>query len=165
MLGLRSVTLRSPDDHPPRAARVDRDLSPEQVAAEIRGTLGTLYRRIRQTKQIGDLTLPESSALSRLQNGGPTTAATLARLEQISPQSIGVTVASLEAKGLIQRSADPADGRRVILSLTPAGDATVHARRSARDQQFTRALSALTAKERAQLLRAMPVLERLADEL
>ena len=70
MLGLRSVTLRSPDDHPPRAARVDRDLSPEQVAAEIRGTLGTLYRRIRQTKQIGDLTLPESSALSRVSSRG-----------------------------------------------------------------------------------------------
>jgi DNA-binding MarR family transcriptional regulator len=141
------------------------DLSPEQVGAEIRGTLAVLYRRIRQTKQMGDLTLPESSALSRLQHGGPTTAATLARLEQISPQSIGATVASLEAKGLIRRSADLADGRRVILSLTSAGDATVQARRSARDQQFTRALSALSAGERAQLLQVMPLLQRLAEEL
>ena len=141
------------------------DLSLEQVGAEIRGTLAVLYRRIRQTKQIGDLTMSESSALSRLQHSGPTTAATLAKLEQISPQSIGVTVAALEAKGLIQRSADPADGRRAILSLTSAGDATVQARRSARDQQFTRALSALTADERAQLLEVMPVLERLTEEL
>jgi DNA-binding MarR family transcriptional regulator len=141
------------------------DLSAEHVAAEIRGTLAVLYRRIRQTKQIGDLTLPESSALSRLQHGGPATAATLAKLEQISPQSIGVTVAALEAKGLIQRSADPADGRRVILSLTSAGDATVQARRSARDQQFTRALSALSADERAQLLQVIPLLQRLVEEL
>ncbi len=141
------------------------DLSPEQVAAQVRGTLAVLYRRIKQTKQIGDLTMPESSALSRLQHGGPATAATLAKLEQISPQSIGVTVASLEARGLIERRADPADGRRVILSLTSAGDATVQARRSARDQQFTRALGALTAEERAQLLEVMPVLERLAEEL
>lgn len=152
------------DDHP-SAEQLAADLSPEQVAAEIRGTLAVLYRRIRQTKQIGELTLPESSALSRLQHGGPMTAATLARLEQISPQSIGVTVASLEAKGLVQRSADPADGRRVILSLTSAGDATVEARRSARNQQFTRALSALSADERAQLLAVMPVLARLAEEL
>ena len=141
------------------------DLSSEDVAREIRGTLAMLYRRIRQTKKIGELTLPESSALSRLQHNGPTTAATLAKLEQISPQSIGVTVAALEAKGLIQRSADPGDGRRVILSLTSAGDATVEARRSARDQQFTRALSALSAEERAQLLQVMPVLERLTNEL
>ena len=152
------------DDHP-SAEQLAADLSPEQVAAEIRGTLAVLYRRIRQTKQIGELTLPESSALSRLQHGGPMTAATLARLEQISPQSIGVTVSSLEAKGLVQRSADPADGRRVILSLTSAGDATVEARRSARNQQFTRALSALSADERAQLLAVMPVLARLAEEL
>jgi DNA-binding MarR family transcriptional regulator len=140
-------------------------LSPDQVAAEIRGTLAVLYRRIRQTKQIGDLTLPESSVLSRLQNLGPTTGATLAKLEQISPQSIGATVASLEDKGLIQRSADPSDGRRVILSLTSAGDATVQARRDARNQQFTRALNALSAEERAQLHQAMPLLERLAEEL
>jgi DNA-binding MarR family transcriptional regulator len=158
------VTQPLDDDHP-SAEQLAADLSPEQVAAEIRGTLAVLYRRIRQTKQIGELTLPESSALSRLQHGGPMTAATLARLEQISPQSIGVTVASLEAKGLVQRSADPADGRRVILSLTSAGDATVEARRSARNQQFTRALSALSADERAQLLAVMPVLARLAEEL
>jgi DNA-binding MarR family transcriptional regulator len=158
------MTPLADHDHPGtgQAAAV---LSLEQVAAELRGTLAVLYRRIKQTKQIGDLTLSESSALSRLQHRGPTTAATLAKLEQISPQSIGVTVASLEAKGLIERSADPADGRRVILSLTSAGDATVEARRSARDQQFTRALSALSAEERARLLEVMPVLERLAEEL
>jgi DNA-binding MarR family transcriptional regulator len=159
------VTNPAADNDHPSAEQVAADLSPERVAAEVRGTLAVLYRRIRQTKQIGDLTLPESSALSRLQHGGPTTAAALARLEQISPQSIGATVASLEAKGLIQRSADPADGRRVVLSLTSAGDATVRARRSARDQQFTRALSALSAEERAQLLQVMPVLARLAEEL
>ena len=107
------------------------ELNLERASAEIRGTLAVLYRRIRQTKQIGDLTMSESSTLSRLQHSGPTTAATLAKLEQISPQSIGVTVAALEAKGLIQRSADPADGRRVIVSLTSAGDATVVSRVSA----------------------------------
>jgi DNA-binding MarR family transcriptional regulator len=152
----------SDGEHPAPAAG---DLSLEQTAAEIRGTLASLYRRIRQTKQIGELTMPESSALSRLRQSGPTTAATLAKLEQISPQSIGVTVAALEAKGLIRRSADPADGRRVILSLTSIGDATVEARRAARDQQFTRALSALSADERAQLHRVMPLLDRLTEEL
>jgi DNA-binding MarR family transcriptional regulator len=154
-----------PDCDHPDPAQVATELSLEQVAAEIRGTLASLYRRIRQTKQTGELTLPESSALSRLRHNGPATGATLAKLEQISPQSIGVTVASLEAKGLIERSADPADGRRVILSLTSAGATTVEARLSARDQQFTRALSALSANERTQLLQVMPLLERLVEEL
>jgi DNA-binding MarR family transcriptional regulator len=159
------MTATPPAGSPASTGQIPADLSLEQAGAEIRGTLGKLYRRIRQTKQIGDLTLPESSALSQLQRSGPATAAALAKLEQISPQSISVTVASLEAKGLIQRSADPADGRRAILSVTSAGDATVHARRSARDQHFTRALSALTAAERAQLLQVLPVLEKLVEEL
>ena len=39
------------------------------------------------------------------------------------------------------------------------------ARRGARDQHFTRALGALSAEERAELLRVVPLLERLAEEL
>jgi DNA-binding MarR family transcriptional regulator len=93
------------------------------------------------------------------------TAAALAKLEQISPPSISATVASLEAKGLIERSADPTDGRRVILSVTSAGNATVQARASSRDERFNRALSHLSAEERVQLLQVLPVLERLLEEI
>ena len=42
-----------------------------------------------------ELTLAESSALSRLERGGPATSSDLARLDRISPQSMGVTVAAL----------------------------------------------------------------------
>jgi len=58
---------------------------------------------------------------------GPTTATALAKQEQISPQSMGETLAILEQRGLIARVPDPDDGRRVILSLTDAGRAAVHA--------------------------------------
>ena len=54
------------------------------------------------------------------------TAAQLAKLEQISPQSIGATVPALESKGLIRRAPDPEDGRRVILFLTAMGRGTGH---------------------------------------
>jgi DNA-binding MarR family transcriptional regulator len=139
--------------------------SPQDVANELRPVLGLLYRRIRQTRVAGDLTLPESSALGRLDHHGPMAAAQLATLEQISPQSIGATVQALEAKGLIRRAADPDDGRRVILSLTDAGRGRVHTKRTARTEQLTRALAALTAEERSRLLAALPVLEHLAGEL
>ena len=119
---------RSGDSRQPTAA---------EAAGELRATLGVLYRRIRQSRVAGDLTLPESSALSRLDHHGPTTAAQLAKLEQISPQSIGVTLQGLEAKGLVQRHPDPSDGRRVMLSLSEAGQETVHSKRSVRTEQFT----------------------------
>ncbi len=139
--------------------------TPEQTAAELQELLGALYRRIRQTKQLGDLTLPETAALSQLGRSGPTTAAALAKLERISPQSIGTTLAALEAKGLVARAADPTDRRRVILSLTPAGEEVVHARRNARAEQLTRAVSTLTADELAKLAAALPVLSRIGEAL
>ena len=139
--------------------------APQQAAAELRATLGVLFRRLRQTRVQGDLTLPESSALSRLDHHGPTTAAQLARLEQVSPQSIGVTLQSLEGRGLIRRAPDPGDGRRVILSVTDTGDETLRSKRTARTEQLTRALGALSSEERAQLLAVLPVLRRLAEEL
>ena len=139
--------------------------SAQEAAAALRATLGVLYRRIRQTRVAGDLTLPESSALSRLDDHGPMTGAQVARLEQVSPQSIGATLQSLEAKALIGRAPDPDDGRRVILSLTDGGRAILRSKRAARTEQFTRALEALSPEERAQLIAVLPVLARLADEL
>lgn len=147
------------------AERPSRKPESRDTASELRATLGLLYRRIRQTQAAGDLTLSESAALSRLDRSGPSTAAQLAKLEQISPQSMSATLQALEARGLIARSTDPEDGRRVILSLTPAGREIVHCKRDARTEQLTRALEALTPEERARLGAALPVLRRLADEL
>src|SRR6201995_1202675 len=89
------------------------------VAAAFRGSIGPLLRGLRQTIE-GELPLPENAALTRLNRGGPTTSSALAKLEQISPQSMGATLAALEARGLVARHPDLADGRRGVLSLTQA---------------------------------------------
>ncbi|HET9123743.1 MAG TPA: MarR family transcriptional regulator [Solirubrobacteraceae bacterium] len=141
------------------------DLLPADAALELRAVLGALYRRIRQTKELGELSGPESAALSRLGHHGAMAAAELARYERISPQSIASTVRGLIDKGLVERKHDPTDGRRLILSLTAAGRDTVEHRRAARAEQLHRALSALAPSERAQLLAALPALRRLAREL
>ena len=142
------------------------DPDAEQVAAALYVSVGLLRRRLRQSPVEGELTLPETAALSRLDRGGPTTSAALARAEQITPQSIGATLAALEARGLVARAADPQDGRRVILSLTGAGAELLRSRRDARAQQLAQALSAqFTRSELAQLLVAAPLIERLAQSL
>src|SRR5580704_17779953 len=131
-----------------------------QVAAALRVSIGLLLRRLRQVQVEGELTLPESSALTRLDRGGPTTPGELAKLEQISPQSMGATLAALEARGLVGRRPDPADGRRVVLSVTPAGLELLRSKRSARTGQLAQALStAFTAAELRQLMAAAPLLE------
>lgn len=138
----------------------------EQVAATLRLSVGLLLRRLRQVKVEGELTLSESAALARLERGGPATASALAKLEQISPQSMGATLAALEEHGLIERRSDPDDGRRVVLSATVAGVQMLRDRRGARTAQMAQALSSgFTRAELEQLMRAAPLIERLAQSV
>jgi len=143
-----------------------QDPDATEVAGALRVSIGLLLRRLRQVPGEGELTLPESSALTRLDRGGPATASALARLEQISPQSMGATLASLEAKGLIERRPDPEDGRRAVLSVTGAGLQWLRSKRNTRIEQLARTLSAgFTPAELQVLLAAAPLLERLAQSI
>ena len=137
-----------------------------EVAAALRVSIGLLLRRMRQVRPDGELSLPETSALTRLDRSGPATSSALAKLEQISPQSMGATLAGLEARGLVQRHPDPEDGRRAVLSVTGAGQQVLRDKRSARVAQLAQALSnGFTPAELRQLRAAAPLLERLAQTI
>jgi DNA-binding MarR family transcriptional regulator len=139
---------------------------PAKVALDLRLAVGLLRRRLRQTPVEGDLTLPETAALARLDRGGPSTASALAREEQIAPQSMGATLGRLEERGLIERAPDPEDGRRVVLSLSGAGRQALRDRRAERTEQLARALAEnFTEAELEQLDAAAPLLERLAESV
>jgi DNA-binding MarR family transcriptional regulator len=139
---------------------------PAEVAAALRVAVGLLRRRLRQARTDDELTLPESAALTHLDRSGPSAPSELARMEQISPQSMGATLAALQARGLIQRRPDPGDGRRSVMSLTDAGLALLRGKRDARTAQLADALAReFTAAERSQLQAAAPLLERLARSI
>jgi DNA-binding MarR family transcriptional regulator len=138
----------------------------EELAGELRVSVGMLMRRLKHADPSDDLAMPERSALSLLDRGGPMTSSELARHDRVSPQSMGVTVAALEQRGLIARDRDPEDGRRIMLSLTEAGRQVVHSRRGARTELIARALrDGFTRAERAQLRAVVPLVERLAEKL
>ena len=138
----------------------------EQVAAALYLSVGLFKRRIRQTPVEGELSLPESSALRRLERGGPATVTALAKAEQISVQSMGATLHTLEARRLIDRHPDPADGRRSVMSVTEAGLVALSDKRNARIAQLARVLAAeFTPAERGQLMAALPLIERLAENI
>ena len=142
----------------------DPDL--DQVAGALRVSIGLLVRRLRQVQAEGELTLPETSALARLDRGGPATPSALAKLEQISPQSMGATLGALEARGLVERRPDPEDGRQVVMSATEAGLQALRNRRNARTEHLAQALSSgFTRSELKQLMAVAPLLERLAQSI
>ena len=136
------------------------------VASALYLGIGLVRRRLRQMPVPGDLTLPERSALARLDRAGSATPGALARMEQITPQAMGTTLAGLEAKGLIQRRPDPDDGRRVVYSPTEAGRAAQRDKRSTRADQVASALvDNFTDEELRTLEAAAPLIERLGHSI
>lgn len=138
----------------------------DEVAGALHVSIGLLLRRLRQTPSPGELTLPETAALTRLDRSGPATPGTLAKGDRISPQAMGATLAGLEKLGLVRRASDPEDGRRVLMSLTDAGVEVVRNRRNARTQRLATALAADFTREELDLLqKAAPLIERLAHSI
>jgi DNA-binding MarR family transcriptional regulator len=142
------------------------DLDVHSVASALTVSIGLFVRRLRQSSVQDDLSLPEISALSRLDRAGPATTSDLARVDQITPQAMGATLALLEERGLVQRRRDPRDGRRVTMSLTEAGQRALRNKRSARTEQLAKSLaSGFTQAEVETLRAAAPLIERLGESL
>ncbi|MGY5128200.1 MarR family winged helix-turn-helix transcriptional regulator [Streptomyces nigrescens] len=142
------------------------ELDVSAVGSALQVSLGLFVRRLRQPLP-GELTLPEVSALSRLERAESATTSELARAEQITPQALGMTLAGLEERGLVRRRPDPADGRRVVMSVTEDGQRELRNRRSVRAEQLAEALVAggFTRAELETLRAAAPLIERLGENL
>jgi DNA-binding MarR family transcriptional regulator len=139
--------------------------SPEvsRAAGDLRALVGRLARRLRQASDVGEITLSQASVLSLLEREGPATPGSLASKERISPQSMGTLLVSLETLGLVSRTPDPTDGRRLVISLTEAGLQVIHGARRQKEERLARALADhFTAEEQQMLIAALPLLERLA---
>ena len=93
---------------------------------------------------------------------GPATVGELAEWERVSAPTMSRTVAGLVEAGWIERSGDPDDGRRVIVTMTDAGRSLLARTRRARDEWMTVRLDGLSPEEIGRLEAALPLLERIA---
>ena len=134
------------------------------LASDLRTVLGTIIRRLREQSNPGDLSWSQKSVLRRLETEGPTTVSALARAEGVRPQSMGATVATLEALGFVSGAPHPKDGRQTVLSLTPACVEMIRVGRAAREDWLFRAIRTnLTAEEQDELASAVALFKRLVD--
>jgi DNA-binding MarR family transcriptional regulator len=67
------------------------------------------------------LTAHQYTILSLVRNMAPTTSALVARRLQISAQSTGETLKTLEARGMVERGESAENKRLVLFTLTPEG--------------------------------------------
>jgi DNA-binding MarR family transcriptional regulator len=136
---------------------------PTPLAADLRVVLGRLVRRLRAERRgipIGQITV-----LGRLDRQGPSGVSDLAAGERVRPQSMAATVAALTDAGLVARSPDPDDRRRVLITLTPTGLDALEADRRMRQDWLEDAIRRdLSPRERRVLAEATALLSRLTDD-
>src|SRR6202008_4714890 len=104
------------------------------AARELRVLFSRLRRRLRDLAIDDDLTPSQTAALTRLWKEGASSASGLAGAEGVRPQSMATIVAALEQRRLIERTPDPEDGRRQVVSLTGQGRRRAESDRQARQE-------------------------------
>jgi DNA-binding MarR family transcriptional regulator len=141
------------------APTLDEDIT--ELAAELRVSLGQIFRRVRAEH---GFPLGQGSVLGALSREGPRSISELAAGARMRPQSMAQTVRELEEAGLVARRPDPTDGRRAIIDLTPAGLEALEADRRHRVGWLAQVLNEdLSEAERATIRAAAPILRRIAD--
>ena len=104
------------------------------------------------------------AALATIEHRGPLTPSELAEYEGIKrPTATRVLQRLLEA-GLIERTADPSDGRSAVVSVTRDGAALLKKLRSRKTAYLAQRLRELPDDDVKALERAAVVLERLLDD-
>ena len=138
------------------------------LATALRISVSRLARRLRVERLVPGLAEPALSdtqlaALATLERHGAMTPGELAEHEKVQPPSMTRVIAALADWELVTRSPDPTDRRQVILSVTSSGRELVQQVRRRREVWLARRLAELTPQERAALLAAAPILEKLSQ--
>lgn len=141
---------------------LDESGSAVRAAQDVRAVFSRLRRRLREVASDSDLTATQTAVLARLGKEGPSSASALASVEGVRPQSMATTLAALDRHGLIHRAPDPSDGRRQLITLTPAGRRRADGDLQARREWLARAMQErYTEAERQAIIDGVALLERL----
>jgi len=133
------------------------------VAEALHSAAVRLLRLLRAGDADGGLTGPQASALSVLVFGGEMTLGALAVHEQVSAPTVSRLVRDMEAQGLVQRRANAADGRSVLISATPQGEALLRDARARRLARLEETLGGLGEADLKLLDEATALIGRLAE--
>ncbi len=137
----------------------------EQAATDLALALRLLVRRIRSAvpSAAHELSWTQMAVVKRLETEGPATTADLARAEAMKPQSMGTTIAALEALGVVERTPHPTDGRQMRIALTAKGTAMRRSALNAKRTWLAQAIAELGAADQKNLPALTALITRLAE--
>ena len=111
-----------------RGVAVRKSVKPAKLPYVLDEQIGFILRQVWQrhtaifARDIGtNLTPTQWAALSKLAESGPCSQNQLGRLTAMDVATIKGVIDRLSARGLTETSQDPEDGRRLLVSLTRAG--------------------------------------------
>ena len=132
------------------------------LANDLRLACMRISRRVR-FESTQDVAPHQFSVMARLERNA-LTPREIAEIECVSAPSMTRTVAGLVERGLVARTDDPLDGRRVFISLTAEGRVLLSETRRRRDAWMATRLRGISADEREVLVKATAILTRVASE-
>ncbi len=133
------------------------------LGADVRSTVGRLYRRFRSERPEGGLGDAALEVLTRLHKNGPQTLTELSEHDHVAPASMSQSVNRLTSAGYAVRTPAPGDRRKVLLSVTSEGAALVVAARTRRHAWLDARLHALSPADQDAIARACVLLRAIAD--
>ena len=135
----------------------------EAEVTRLRLAVARLYRQMAQASHSQDLTFSQLSALARIEEHGPLRLGELAGKESVAAPSMTRTLSALDFGGLVERQADPSDGRSSLVTITAKGLALLDRVRQERSEQLAARVARLSGEQRTALSSAVEVLELLLD--
>ena len=138
--------------------------SPEPgLATGVTAALEHLIGLFRSLSPPDGLSLTATATLATLERSGPCRLTVLAAYEGVTQPAMTQLVDRLQGMSLLERTADPTDGRVVQVRITGEGRALLARRRAVRAERVAGLLARLSPDDQALLTAALPALEALAN--
>jgi DNA-binding MarR family transcriptional regulator len=132
--------------------------TPEADRLAVAHALERVIGWLRDAREPLGLSASTLSALSRLDALGSLRVTELAEREQLTQPGMTTLINRLEDAGLAVREPDPADGRAVRVTITPAGAERVREHRDARAALIRARVAQLSEDDQVALIAALPAL-------
>jgi DNA-binding MarR family transcriptional regulator len=139
------------------------EFSEETLAAGVAAVMERLIGLFRSLSPASGLSLTAAATLATLERSGPARLTGLAAREGVTQPAMTQLIARLQDAGLVDRAADPADGRVVQVRITADGKAMLARRRAVRAERLAGLLERISPDERTALAAALPAMDALAS--
>lgn len=135
------------------------------LISSLRTVISALHKGLRkQVYSVSAYSMTEIETIAHIVRSGSLMPTELATLTKVKTQSMSQILNKLEEQGIVKRTPSSDDKRKVYISLTAAGKKMVEKVKYEKDEWLRGIVEqTLNEKEKALLIKALPVLHKLAE--